>query len=35
MVIVGARKQRWWPSWERKLARMLRHDGRRVLVLAL
>ena len=35
VVIVGARKRHWWPSWERKLARILRHDGRRVLVIAL
>jgi hypothetical protein len=35
VVIVGARKRRWWPSWERKLARILQHDGRRVLVVAL
>jgi len=35
VVIVGARKRHWWPSWERKLARILRHNGRRVLVIAL
>jgi hypothetical protein len=35
VVIVGARKRHWWPSWERKLARILRRDGRRVLVIAL
>ena len=35
VVIVGARKRHWWPSWERKLARILRHAGRRVLVVAL
>ena len=35
LVIVGARKKYWWPSWERKLARILRHDGRRVLMIAL
>jgi len=34
VVIVGARKWRW-PSWERALARMLRHDGRRVLVVTV
>jgi hypothetical protein len=34
LVIVGTRKWLWWPSWERKLARALRHDGRRVLVIA-
>ena len=33
VVIVGARKFRWWPSRESRLARMLRHDGRRVLVV--
>jgi hypothetical protein len=33
VVIVGARKCRWWPCWESRLARMLRHDGRRVLVV--
>lgn len=39
VVIVGAPKWRWWPScwfaWERSLARMLRHDGRRVLVVTI
>ena len=39
LVIVGARKWRWWPSgwftWERSLARMLRRDGRRVLVVTV
>ena len=35
VVILGARKRHWWPSWERKLARILRHEGRRVLVIAL
>ena len=33
VVILGARKRRWWPSWEHSLAKMLRHDGRRVLVV--
>ena len=37
LVIVGARKWRWWPSWlpsrESQLARILRQDGRRVLVV--
>ncbi len=37
LVIVGARKRRWWPSWlpsrESQLTRLLRHDGRRVLVV--
>ncbi|MBZ5676528.1 MAG: universal stress protein [Acidobacteriia bacterium] len=39
LVIVGAPKRRWWPSgwfpWERSLARMLRRDGRRVLVVTV
>ncbi len=35
VVIVGTRKWRWWPCWERRLARILRSDGRRVLVIAL
>jgi hypothetical protein len=35
LVLVGARKKFWWPSWERKLARILRHDGRRVLMISL
>jgi hypothetical protein len=35
VVIVGARKKYWWPAWERKLARILRNHGRRVLVIAL
>lgn len=35
VVIVGARRRHWWPSWERRLARILRHEGRRVLVIAL
>ncbi len=35
LVIVGARKWRWWPSWEGRLARLLRHDGRRVLVVTI
>lgn len=37
VVIVGARKWRLWPSgffsWERSLARVLRRDGLRVLVV--
>ena len=33
LVIVGVRKLRWWPSWERHLARMLRKDGRRVVAV--
>jgi len=37
IVIVGAPQRRWWPShwfaWERHLTRMLRRDGRRVLVV--
>jgi len=39
LVIVGARKGRWWTSWlpspERSLAKLLRHDGRRVLVVTV
>jgi hypothetical protein len=39
LVIVGARKRRWWPAgwftWERSLAKMLRHDGRRVLLVTV
>ena len=35
VVIVGARKWRWWPSWERTLTAMLRRDGRRVLVVTV
>lgn len=35
LVIVGARKWRWWPSWESRLARVLRRDGRRVLVVSI
>jgi len=39
LVIVGARKSRWLPSWfpsrERALAKLLRQDGRRVLVVAI
>ena len=34
VVIVGSRMRSWF-SWERALARVLRHDGRRVLVVAL
>ncbi len=35
LVILGSRKTRWWRSWswERKLARILRTEGRRVLVV--
>ena len=37
LVIVGARKWRWWPSWlpsrESQLTRLLRRDGRSVLVV--
>ncbi len=39
LVIVGARKSRWWTSWlpsrERSLAKLLRQDGRRVLVVTV
>jgi hypothetical protein len=35
LVILGARKWRWWPSWESRLARLLRHDGQRVLVVTI
>jgi len=39
LVIVGAQKRRWWPSWwpscDHSLAKMLRQDGRRVLVVAV
>lgn len=35
VVIVGARKWRWWPSWEQHLTRVLRDDGRRVLVVTV
>jgi hypothetical protein len=39
LVILGARKRRWWTSWlpsrERSLAKMLRNDGRRVLVVTV
>lgn len=39
LVIVGARKWRWWPSWlpspEGQLTRLLRRDGRRVLVVTI
>jgi hypothetical protein len=39
LVIVGARKSRWWPSgWfsrDRSLATTLRRDGRRVLVVTV
>lgn len=35
LVILGSRKTRWWRSWswERQLARILRTEGRRVLVV--
>jgi hypothetical protein len=34
VVIVGARKRRWWlPSFDSQLTRILRQDGRRVLVV--
>ena len=35
VVIVGAQKRRWWPSWERNLAGTLRQDGLKVLVVAV
>jgi hypothetical protein len=39
VVIVGAQKRHWWPSWssscDRQLTRMLRHDGQRVLVVTV
>jgi hypothetical protein len=39
LVILGARKWRWWPSWlpsrDSQLARLLRQDGRRVLVVTV
>jgi hypothetical protein len=35
VVIVGARKRRWWPCWERQLTGLLRHDGRRVVVVTV
>ncbi|MBZ5634429.1 MAG: hypothetical protein LAO55_15005 [Acidobacteriia bacterium] len=35
VVIVGTRKWRWLPSWERQLTRLLRQDGRRVLVVTV
>ena len=38
LVIVGAPKRPWpsgWFTWERSLARMLRRDGRRVLVVTI
>ena len=38
LVIVGARRRRWWTCWlpspDRSLARMLQRDGRRVVVVA-
>lgn len=35
LVILGSRKARWWRSWtwEQQLARILRREGRRVLVV--
>jgi hypothetical protein len=39
LVIVGARKRRWRPSWflswDHRLARVLREDGQRVLVISI
>ncbi len=35
VVIVGARKWRWWPSVDQQLIRLLRQDGRRVLVVTV
>jgi len=39
LVIVGARRQRWWTCWlpspERSLAKLLRHHGQRVLVVTI
>jgi hypothetical protein len=35
LVIVGARKRHWWPSWEYQLTKILRQDGRRVLVVTV
>lgn len=32
VVVVGARS-RWWPVWERLLARALRREGRRVVII--
>ena len=32
LVVVGSRR-RWWPTWEQKLARMLKRDGRRVVMV--
>jgi len=32
LVIIGTRK-RWWPVWERSLAKLLRREGRRVLTV--
>jgi len=32
LVIIGTRR-RWWPVWERSLARLLRREGRRVLTV--
>jgi len=37
LVIVGAPKRRWWPAgwitWEHSLARVLRRDGRRLVLI--
>jgi hypothetical protein len=36
LVIVGARKRRWWFScWERSLTRILRREGLRVVVVTV
>jgi hypothetical protein len=35
VVIVGTRKRLWWPFWESRLTTLLRHDGRRVLVVTV
>jgi len=32
VVVIGARK-RWWPTPDKRLARMLQRDGRRVLLV--
>ena len=33
VVIIGSRRRHWWPSWDRQLAKILRRDGLRVLVV--
>jgi len=33
VVIVGAPNRRWWPSWETQLTRLLRREGRNVLMV--